>query len=199
DGGAIANPGGTLVMQRNSLVGNIADHAGGGIAISGQLYLGNTTLAGNSSPIGAAVAVNDDATADLTLSTIADHAAVPAIWSAGTAITTLAGVALADNAGGNCATAVSSVGDNWADDASCGLAATGDVEAPGAARPFEPALAINGATNGTLSFLPVAGGPLLAGVTSNCNATFDQRNGARPLGFGCDIGAVELDDPTPPT
>ena len=105
-------------------------------------------------------------------------------------------IALPGN-GPNCSfsgASTTSNGFNFTDDASCGLAGTGDVQD---GNPALGALADNGGPTQTL--LPQPGSPLIDAIPSgSCQAdgaagiTTDQRDLPRPSMNGCDIGAVEV-------
>ena len=116
---------------------------------------------------------------------------------------------LDDSGATNCAvgTMMTSAGDNWADDDSCGLTGPGDAEDPGG-DPGLGALADNGGP--TQTQLPATTSPLIDRVALDAcqtgpatGVTTDQRGEARPGAFtdGCDTGAVEVQgsEPVVPT
>jgi CSLREA domain-containing protein len=87
--------------------------------------------------------------------------------------------------GPNCSGAVVSGGYNLVSDASCSMAATGDLQNTAANL---GALASNGGP--TQTHLPNAGSPAIDTGDPGCTGT-DQRGVARPQGGGCDRGSVE--------
>jgi CSLREA domain-containing protein len=87
--------------------------------------------------------------------------------------------------GPNCSNTVVSGGYNLVSDASCSMAATGDLQNTAANL---GALAANGGP--TMTHLPNAGSPAIDTGDPGCTGT-DQRGVARPQGAGCDRGAVE--------
>jgi hypothetical protein len=120
----------------------------------------------------------------------------------GSILTTFASVIALPVEGENCAedlaplTDTISNGYNFSDDASCGLAGTGDRQSAG--NPLLGALAANGGP--TQTRLPLAGSGLVDGVLlAACQAdgaagiANDQRGVTRPQQAGCDIGAVEIE------
>ena len=95
---------------------------------------------------------------------------------------------------------VTSLGGNLASDGSCQLGGTGDRNNTD---PGLDLIADNGGP--TLTILPLSGSPLIdGGIAAGCPAV-DQRGFARPYdGDGdteaeCDVGAVEVPEPTAPS
>lgn len=87
------------------------------------------------------------------------------------------------------AEAVTSSGDNVMTDGSCALGGAGDrVLDDAGLEAYDPERGVAP---------PVAGGPLVD-AASACGSGADQRGVSRPQGPGCDIGAVELVQETPP-
>jgi CSLREA domain-containing protein len=155
----------TSTMNNCTVSGNSAKKEGGGIAIlsNDTVTLKHCTLASNSAADGSAIGDGDNITVANT---------IIAGTCAGDAVTSL---------GGN----IESPGDN------CGLNQTADQVAVSGAQLALASLAGNGGP--TLTHLP---GPASAAVNTaralHCLPT-DQRGVPRPIGSGCDKGAVEVD------
>jgi hypothetical protein len=104
--------------------------------------------------------------------------------------------------GGNCLPGTTtSHGYNFSDDDTCKF--TDPTDRQDAGDPLLGPLADNGGPTRTL--LPQPGSPLIDVIPpASCQSdgaagiTTDQRGVARPQGPGCDIGAVEVEVPTPP-
>jgi hypothetical protein len=96
------------------------------------------------------------------------------------------------------ASPVVSGGHDFSSDGSCLGGGPGDVAAGG-----DPGLSPSADHGGpTPTMMPTVGSPLLDLVPaafSTCAGQHDQRGVARPVGTGCDIGAVEADAPMFPT
>jgi hypothetical protein len=90
---------------------------------------------------------------------------------------------------------------NFSDDDSCMLDGPGDRQSAG-----DPGLGALGDNGGpTQTLLPTTGSPLLDTVPLDVCETFvalgistDQRGVTRPQGTACDVGAVEIERPSPP-
>jgi hypothetical protein len=122
--------------------------------------------------------------------------------------TVFGSVITSPNGGPNCSgptgdplTGITSVGYNFADDTSCGLAASTDKQGAGNNPALGP-LADNGGPTQTL--LPQTGSPLIDAIPGAAcqtgpaaGVTTDQRGIVRPQGPGCEIGAVEIAVPVP--
>jgi len=80
------------------------------------------------------------------------------------------------------------LGVNASANAGCGFAAAGGIEAPFALR----ALAHYGGP--TPTHLPLDASPWIDAIGA-CDVAADQRGVARPIGAGCDVGAVEVPEP----
>lgn len=224
NGGGVVGDGGSLFIERCAILDNLADgNSGGGIlSNSSDLTLLDSTVSGNSAPassrVGGGIGVfgslpgrGFELAGNVLIrnSTIVGNDAEDAgggiYMSPGVgALVTISNSVIADNAGGDCSEAVTSLGYNLDSDGSCGLGATGDLSATA---PDLGALALNGGQ--TPNFLPNASSPLVdAGNPApadsgdaSCTAT-DQRGFFPPPGTVCDIGSTELNgapDPGPTT
>ncbi len=175
-----------VVTIRNSTVSGTAEPSpssslsgGGVVAVSLRLSVAPGRAANRRFPTGAKPAV------------ITNQPSAPAAPS-----TTLTGTVVADNTTlHDCVGTVDDGGYNLASDGSCAFSATGSVE-NGTAK-LGP-LADNGGPTKTL--LPAKGSQAMDAIPTgkaNCSTTAtDQRGVSRPQGARCDIGAVEVDQPT---
>lgn len=176
EGGAIYNYG-DVTMTNSTVVGNAATSEGGGVRLPAyDLITEFVTIAGNDSPDGANVFLQGG-----------DLAAFATV--------------IADPVGGgeNCASVnAGSLGFNFeAGSDTCALEDQTD-EIDGADAQLG-ALADNGGATRTLE--PASTSPLVDVVPvadARCGDD-DQRLLARPAGDGCEIGAIEIPAPTPPT
>jgi hypothetical protein len=190
-GGAIGIPvvGGIppTTMTNSTVTGNTASTAGGGV-LAARVDAVYSTLVDNTAPAGAN-AYGIGSTVGLT-----------AFFSFGSV------VALPNGGGSNCAfiSHPTSSSFSYSDDSSCNLAGTGDRQS--AADPMLAALADNGGPAPTR--LPLPGSPLLDAIPAgSCQAdgaagiTTDERGLPRPDpgAPSCDIGAVEIQLPGPPS
>ena len=178
DGGALNNRDlGEFFIINSTLSGNTADRYGGGIRNwgSGLLNILNSTISGNSANLGGGI-FN---------------------WG----LLNYANTIIANSAGGDCYTAVQTIGfniNNLVEDGGCESAFSGD--------PLLTSLQNNGGPTGTHALLSIS-----PAVDNGDNATcaappvnnLDQRGVTRPFdgnGDGvltCDIGAYEYDGPPP--
>jgi hypothetical protein len=163
-------------------------------AIGGQLRILNSTISNNGK---GGVQVHNGAL-DLRFSTLADNFSgnLNNFSFDGSQPTVLAANALTNAFSFNCsgsASARTSLGYNVVGDTSCALEETGDLQS---ANLMLGVLADNGGA--TLTHLPAATSPLVEHVPGTACIDFDddplihdQRGQARPVGSGCDAGAVE--------
>lgn len=211
--GAI-NANGPLTIVDSSITSNIATGLAGDITTagvlsrSGPLAITNTTIASNElrGPVtrGAGGVFATGGEAVLTYATVVGNTATGEPASGGKAanVMTEAGFrpfasVIAPAVGRpNCVTRgpVASAGANFSDDESCGLTATGDRMNAG--DPGLGALTTTGKPGPVRP--PDSGSPLVDAIPyDRCTAataagiTTDERGGTRPLGGGCDIGAIE--------
>ena len=162
--------------------------------IGGQLRMLNSTISNN----GKGGIQGQNAALDLRFSTLVDNPGgnINNFSFDGSHPTVLAANALTNAVSFNCigsAGARNSLGYNVASDSSCELEATGDVQS---ANLMLGDLADNGGP--TLTHLPSATSPVVNRVPpADCSdfeddsLMHDQRGQARPVGSGCDAGAVE--------
>ena len=190
-GGAIIN-GGNLELYRVTLSGNYAMRGGGAYLHSRSTWT-NVTLSDNrAGDKGGGLFLDPGQPADWTNLTFFANSAAQggAVYTGGQGgnivmqNTILAGSLNS----ANCDTPIPSLGGNLSSDASCGLAAAYDQQN---LDPLLGSLADNGGP--TLTHLPGPGSPTIDGGRGTYCPLQDQRGIARPKGFFCDIGAVEVD------
>ncbi|MEZ5100387.1 MAG: choice-of-anchor Q domain-containing protein [Thermoleophilia bacterium] len=162
-GAGVASLGGSLLLANVTIARNTAAEAGGGLLVAGPADLRHVTIAANAAPTGAALAVE----------AAGDVAASNAL--------------LVGPAGSTCSGAGVARGDHdLASDTSCGLGRDGDQVG---VDPMLGPLAGNGGAVPTMALR--AGSPAIdGGAAASCSPT-DARLVPRPLGAGCDLGAVE--------
>lgn len=186
NGAAIDATGGSVTLVHSTVHGNTATGKGGGVYLGGaaaRLTTLNTTIAGNTAPDGAGIAV-DQGAATLRATTLAQNAGAADLRG---------GAELHASVVGTCANAVTSLGANAAGDPACGLAGAGDRTAPLALG----ALGDHGGPTPTI--LPAATSPAIDADPACAAGATDQRGVARPQGAACDAGAVELATTAPGT
>ena len=182
NGGGIFNNGGTLTLTNATISGNSAGSSGGGLWNTGELTLLNVTVSLNAADqnadeagVGGGIFHNTGSASTkntILAGNLVLHAAPTSLECAGTINS--AGHNLVQNAAG-CTLSGAAAGDLFGVDALLGP------------------LANNGGTTFTHALLPLS--PAVdAGDTSGCPST-DQRGLPRPIGAGCDIGAVEEQSP----
>lgn len=193
NGGAIYNAGGTVNVNRTTLRNNQAGQRGGGLYTSGgTVTITNSTIGENRAPGGGGLFLGGGTTTLLNATfglNRADNGA--ALWYfGGTASTKNSIFAQSLQLNGspgtlNCdGSALTSNGRNVVDDGSCITASANDLRNTDARL---GGLDLNGGIGAT--FMPLAGSPALD-YAQGCPAT-DQRGYPRPLGPGCNAGAVE--------
>jgi hypothetical protein len=222
-GGGIAN-GGALVISNSTISGNVAVNVGGGGIYNGGTSAGegatatitNSTISGNHAVLfgpltegGGAVLNHGGATLRLANSTISgnsggDIAGISNFGAyAGSSVTIentlLAGQTDGLNCGGDAAFV--DTGYNLEDAASCGFS-TLNHSLPNSEPLLDPAgLQDNGGPTQTIALQ--SGSPAIDAIPAGANGcgttiTTDQRGVSRPQAGGCDIGAYELTQTTPP-
>ena len=196
DGGAIANPSGTVQVSGSTFNGNSAANHGGAIYSEGPLSVTNSTFNANSgSAGGGAVYQTGSGASEIDFSTFVGNTAPfgAGVYndSGGTATLQISRSILAGNTTGNCDGVLISGGYNlWSGPQNCGFIQPGDTQAT---------LTMGVLTNNggpTLTMLPAAGNPAINHVPSaQCAIHVDQRGAGRPFGADCDSGAVEVGSP----
>lgn len=193
NGGAIYNDGGTVNLNRATLRNNQAGQRGGGLYTNGgTVTVTNSTIGENRAPgggglfLGGGTTTIGNATFGLNR---ADNGA--ALWNfAGSASTKNSIFAQSLQLNGSPGTLncdggpLTSNGRNIVDDGSC------ISDSPNDQRNTDAKLGgfdLNGGIGAT--FMPLADSPALD-YAQDCPAT-DQRGYPRPLGAGCDVGAIE--------
>jgi hypothetical protein len=163
--------------------GNTATQEGGGV-FAPDVTSVYSTIAGNSAPLGANIAVSST-------DTLTSFGSVVALPAGG-----------GDNCSFQIGQSTTSNGHNWDDDGSCGFGAGPGDHSDGGDPQLGP-LADNGGP--TQTRLPQPGSGLIDAIpTDSCQAdgasgiTTDQRGVTRPQIAGCDIGAVEVEPSSAP-
>ena len=195
-GGVISmNGGGSANISNSSFVGNFSLYEGGAISsISGYLSVSNSTFIGNSArrhggalAAGGALA-SGSVPMTLTHVTILDNTAARggALYVEDSGFTRVAlrlrnsVIAGAEAAAGKrCAAKLSQNINNLIDDGSCSPMLSGDPM-------LEPA------DESTTTAAPRAGSPAIDAANADVCLKVDQLGATRPLGYGCDIGAIEV-------
>lgn len=194
-----------LLLRGVSVTGNRSDRGAALFIRDGSATLENTTVAANEASVGEAVIQGTTVTDQLTLS----YTTISANHGSGVAGPSLAGAGfdvvidhsvLAGQVSGfaDCGDGVNVISHDYNvdSDASCTLGGSHDDTASGAL------LGPLGDHGGPVqSMLPLPAGGLVdavpavdcgAGVPAGFDTTIATRGGTRPVGGGCDIGAVEL-------
>ena len=190
-----------VLVDRSTISNNDTTNSNGGGVFTNtplsSLTVRNSTVTGNSaSSIGGGVAVLSTGTVTLEHATIVDNSAPETAnlrHQAGTLTSFASVVALSQDGGNDCDTfsgSVVSQGYNASGADTCGFGAgVGDVAAIG--DPMLGALAPIGGS--TAARPPLGGSPLVSAIPpAACTVPIDQAGAVRPLGAGCEIGAVEL-------
>jgi predicted outer membrane repeat protein len=201
DGGGIFNLAATLTVINSTISDNVATYGGGGgilNAVNATLTLTNSTVSKNMAADGGGIRNFSSIAMTVTNSTISGNYADfegGGIYDP-VGITELRNTIVANNIGRNCFGTITNGGNNLQFGGtvanSCGTSIpTGD--------PKLGPLANNGGHTKTMALL--AGSPAIDAipvVSGSCNdtgVTKDQRDGTRPQGAGCDIGAYEFGTP----
>ena len=193
-GGAIFNDGGTLTLNRTTLRNNAAVQRGGGVySNGGTVTITNSTIGENRAQGGGGLFLANNATTTILNTTFALNRASTgaALWNfSGTTSTkntifaqsyALDGVTPELNCDGGTLT---SQARNIVDDGSCLPDSANDKRNTDARL---GGFDLNGGVGAT--FVPLSDSPALD-YAQDCPAT-DQRGYPRPLGAGCDVGAIE--------
>jgi predicted outer membrane repeat protein len=171
---------------RSTVSGNTADAHGGGVFATGSIV--NSTISRNSSSTNGG-GVSTNGSLSLLHATVARNTTVGGgngLFTFGSGSQLSLRNTILANPGTECAgLAPLSLGNNIANDSSCGLTAGGDKQSRIAR--IGP-LANNGGP--TKTHLLLIGSPAL-NAAANAGVTIDQRGVSRPKGVAPDIGAVE--------
>jgi CSLREA domain-containing protein len=191
-----------LSLRNSTVSDNQSAVRGGGVFIAGasEASVVNSTISGNTAPAGAGVLLGGVTT--IRSSTIVGNTATTQGGGLGVATAdlvqvqnTLLSANLANGVASNCATvgagAITSLGNNLSDDASCtSLTTPNDQQSTSAG--IASALADNGGPTRTHALL--AGSAAIGAANSTACLATDQRGVARDS--ACDIGAVEFVPPS---
>ncbi len=197
-GGIHNNPFGHVDLIDSTVSGNTAGTIGGGIFNQGSIALVNATLSGNTSLDEGGGLLNSGFAA-LTNVTVSGNTATDApgggLFNAAPSSLQLENVILGGNvaraSAGNCAgEAIAISAHNISSDASCAAWLVGEGDR-NATDPRLGPLQSNGGSTPTQALLP--GSPAIdAARCLGGQLAHDQRGIPRPIGSGCDIGAVEF-------
>lgn len=195
-GGAISCYGGALNANNSAFAGNNTAGNGGAIYSECGLAAINSTFYQNeanaTSGGGGAIALIGSTQGVLQYNSIVGNlAAFGAVYDDGNGGGTLflSRTILADNTGGSCAGVLTSLGYNLSDDNYCGGVFDPTTDLSNANLPLGPYQNNGGPTP---SMLPANGNQAIDRVpASDCYYNDDQRGALRPVGNGCDSGAVE--------
>lgn len=180
-GSPVSASAGSIYLWDSSITSNTGT-AAGGVGVSGGSVNGrNLTISGNTGGPGL---VGSGGTTVLAHATITDNAG--GISGAGGSIGVGSSLVVAQATGDDCSGSVSSAGHNIESAETCGFDEPSDLQN---ATPSLAPLALNGGE--VLSHLP--GGVAINGATTAaCAGGADVRGVARPNGWACDVGAVEV-------
>lgn len=194
DGGAIENNNGTLKVDASTFKSNTAAHYGGAIRSNSSLSVRNSTFNANSANAGGAIYQDGSGSSSIDYATIVANTGTSfsgGIYNdgAGSATLTISRSIISGNINGNCDGVLVSGGYNlWSGTTTCPFNCPGDATEPATLTPG--ALNYNGGPTQTM--LPASGNPAINHVpTAQCLIPADQRGAGRPVGAGCDSGAVE--------
>ncbi len=196
---------GSITLSRSTVSGNHAFDYGGGIYNTGPLTVINSTISGNDANSAGGGLYNDGGTITISNSTISGNLIASlgmGIYNAGGTVSFNNSI-IANQVGGvDCGgsgTFVSN-GNNIDSDNTCNLIDPADLNSTD---PLIGTLQDNGGT--TMTHALLSNSPAIdSGGAASCPSV-DQRGISRPQdgdddgSTGCDIGAFELEDPTPPS
>lgn len=173
---------GSLYLWDSSILANVGTTAGGIQVSGGSLNARNLTVSGNSG--GPSITVTGGA-ATLAHATITDNAG--GISVTGGSLAVGSSLVVAQASGDDCAGPLTSTGHNIESATTCGFELSSDLQN---VSPSLAPLALNGGE--VLSHVP-SGAAINGAATTNCAGPEDVRDVARPHGWACDVGAVEVD------
>lgn len=204
-GGGIRNRSATLTVSNSTISGNTANYSGGGIHnYEGNVTINQSTITDNSAgSLGGGIAnyaYSEDTTINLNQTIVSGNTVggdISEIWQGG-----YYGYNPVIVLNGNNYNLIGHDGENGIviDRGTNNSGGGGDIIAP--SEPLleilqtdenaVPVLADHGGNTDTI--LPMHGSPVLNAIPSgSCYSAADQRGIVRPIGGGCDIGAVEAD------
>ena len=195
DGGAINHSGNFLRVDASTFNGNGAQRNGGAIYSSAAMSVVNSTFTANSAGSGGGAIFQEGSGASkVAYATIVGNSAVygAGVYNEGSssASLTISRSIVSANAAGNCDGVLATGGYNLSNGTGCGGVFTGPGDLINQTLPMG-ALANNGGPTRTM--LPSVGNPAINHVpNAQCQIPADQRGGGRPVGAGCDSGAVEV-------
>ncbi len=181
-GGGILVNGGTVDISGSTFKDNSAGRFGGGLeAFVGRVNVSNSTFVGNQGGEAGGILVSGARTT-MTHLTLQDNVA---LWGQADGIFRRDGsaslrnsIVAGDGSGSDCAGGLNETSGNLSQDGSCALLPSGN-----------PLL---GELTGSPGYLPLLdGSPAVDAAAAEFCLETDQLGQARPLGGGCDIGAVE--------
>jgi len=156
---------GTVYLGNSTLSGNTATVVGGGIDNAGDVTLLNATISSNNADTGAGLNLDDGAT------------------------TVLSNTILAYNVNGNCVGPITAARHNVSSDNTCGFVGLINHHDPNFLDPLLTALGNYGGL--TRVHMLKHNSPVLDALDSTQEPATDQRGITRPKGLGYDPGAVE--------
>jgi hypothetical protein len=161
-----------LAFAEATFNANVAGGTGGALAVAGanSASLDFTTIDGNAAGVGGGLYADGDSGGNITIG----HSIVSA------------------NPGGNCEGALTSSGYNLSDDQGCAAAFTATGDVVGASLPL---MELGDYGGGPLTQPPMSDSAAVDHIppgACNPNPRWDERGAIRPVGKGCDSGAVEL-------
>ena len=182
-GGGASARNGALTIISSTIDGNYATISGGGLYtyFGGTVNAINSTVSGNST-LGRGGGLKSYGQASLTNSTVTGNSALSGggIWSSDA--TELTATLIANSLdGGNCALGIDDLGNNFADDDTCGTV-------PDTLTGLDPVLADNGGPTPTHALLA---GSTAIDAAGDCGLQTDQRGFSRSDG-ACDSGSFEF-------
>lgn len=206
NGGAVHLDGVQATIAQTLFQGNRSERRGGAIhhftplEAPNTLLLYNSTVTQNEAEAGSAVSV-ENGTGRVAFTTFATNTDTAdwgsALYNLNGTIEVLASL-IVDSAAPNCGDAITSLGYNISDDASCGFNATGDAENTD---PRLRALADNGGFTQTMALqagspalnsVPVAACQIMGHDNTPITINTDQRGYLRPSDGACESGAFEF-------
>jgi hypothetical protein len=199
-GAAMFGNAGAIRITDSTISGNVVEAgggSGGGIVVNGgMLTVTNSTFSGNAAPTAGGIWTGTGGTTTLIHSTFSNNSGSFSNILNSVGTTEIRATVLERGPTGiNCSGAITSLGSNVSDDASCGLGASGDQEVGEGEIRLGP-LADNGGPTSTHALQ--SSSPAIDAVLGACNVSDDQRGFSRPVDGDsngstiCDSGSFEL-------